>query len=861
MTDADVFATPLAQTIFLDKYSLNRKERWGDTAHRVVDSVVGDQYLGGNTRAHAATLKNEVRQLIVDRKFIPGGRYLASAGKEFHQINNCFDGDTEFVTDRGIRHLRDCVGETVTILNRHGEWETGEVRSFGQQVLQRITFSNRTSVRATAGHAWYSCDGERTTIDKLDRVPFNRMRTMPETDEEGIRHGIVFGDGSTMERNLHSWVQLIGHKQELARYFKDEEVAVPMFGGDTVTQTYSTVRVSDTYTKVALQPKHYKTLPSLQVTPTYARGFIAGLIATDGSTKTSSVTISMEGREVAEHVAKLAVLAGCVVNGMHQASTVSPFDGSPRDLWVIGMKPFSVPLIRSDQVAEKGSGRAIQKMWVDVDGVETEAMEEVFCVTNTKSQSFTLANGLITGNCFLGRAEDSREGWADVMYKTGMWLMTGGGIGWDYSAVRPRGSAVVRTGGVATGPIELMKAVNEFGRAIVQGGNRRSAIYASLHWQHGDIAEFLELKNWSPELRAAKLRDLNFPLPMEFTNISLNYDKAFFDIIADAQHPLHAQALGVWTKNCRQAFKTAEPGFSFNYKNARETLRNACCEVTSEDDSDKCNLGTMWMSKFDNIDDFAYACDRAVFLLLCGGIYTDHPTDRVAEVGRRNNRIGLGLGGMHEWLMRRGSDYEVTPELHRWLAVYRDVSDEAALKYSRMLGVNEPKGKRAIAPNGTIGMIAETTTGIEPLFCAAYKRRYLNKADKWLYQYVIDGAAKRLMSEGVSAELLDRNDAYSLTFEQRVKFQADVQDYVDMAISSTCNMSAWGSESNNADNVQEKADILLRYGPRLRGFTCYPDGARGGQPLTKVDLATAQTEEGVVYREDVVECAGGVCGV
>lgn len=459
-------------------------------------------------------------------------------------------------------------------------------------------------------------------------------------------------------------------------------------------------------------------------------------------------------------------------------------------------------------------------------------------------------------NCCLYRAEDSREGWADLASRIMMALMTGAGIGVDYSAVRPNGSLVKRTGGVATGPLSLMRAINEIGRQVMQGGNRRSAIWAGLAWNHADVFDFLNVKNHPPALREMKLNDLTFPLSMELTNVSIIYDKSFFDSHDAGEDRAHR----VWLRNCLQSFKTAEPGMSFNYRNSSESLRNACTEIVSEDDSDKCNLGTLWMSKFHDKDEFARAVDLATLFLLCGGIRSDTPTEKVREVGNRNNRIGLGLGGMHEWLMRHRNDYEVTPTMHEWLSVYRDQSDASSRRYADRLSVVEPKGKRAIAPNGTIGIVAETTTGIEPLFCAAYKRRYF-KDGQWHYQYVVDGSVKRLLDDDIPLELIERNDAYALGFEQRIKFQADVQDYVDMSISSTSNMAPWGSESNNEGNVQEKADILYKYAPRLRGFTCYPDGCRGGQPLTKVSVEQAMAEEGHVFIEEVRECTNGVCGL
>lgn len=461
-------------------------------------------------------------------------------------------------------------------------------------------------------------------------------------------------------------------------------------------------------------------------------------------------------------------------------------------------------------------------------------------------------------NCFLFRAEDSREGWADLMYSITTSLMTGGGIGIDYSALRPEGALIKKTGGYSTGPLSLMHMVNESGRNIMQGGQRRSAIYASLNWKHKDIFKFLEIKNHSEELKALKEKDFNFALPMELTNISVNYDTEFFIAMDDSEHEHHEHAKKVFFANCRQAFSTAEPGMSFNFRKDNETLRNACCEVVSEDDSDKCNLGTVWMNRVKDMKEFRKVVKYATKFLMCGGIYSDVPNDKIKEVGQKNNRIGLGLGGMHEWLMVRNYKYEVTPELHKWLAVYKEESDSEAFISAKLLNVAVPKGVRAIAPTGTIGILAETTTGIEPLFCKSYKRRYY-KEGKWLHQFVVDGAVKRLQEQGVSTESIQ--DSYDISFKERVKFQADVQNYVDMAISSTCNMAQWGTELNNEESFEKNAKILLKYAKRLRGFTCYPDACRGGQPLTRVDLTEALNKEGTVFEEQEHECVGGVCGV
>ncbi len=461
-------------------------------------------------------------------------------------------------------------------------------------------------------------------------------------------------------------------------------------------------------------------------------------------------------------------------------------------------------------------------------------------------------------NCFLFRAEDSREGWADIMGKVTASLMTGGGIGVSYSKLRHDGAKIGKTGGTSTGPIAHMNMVNEAGRYIMQGGQRRSAIWAGLNWKHPDIFKFIKLKNHSPELMAAKAKDLLFPLPMELTNISVEYDTEFFISVENPKALMHELAKSVWEGNCRQAFSTAEPGMAFNFRKDNENLRNACTEVVSEHDSDKCNLGTIWLNRIKDKKELADVTKASTLFLLCGGLYSHTPTDTIRSVGDRNNRIGLGLGGIHEWLLSRGMTYEVTSELHKWLAIYEQESDAAAFVGAKQLGVSVPKGVRAVAPTGTIGILAETTTGIEPLFCKAYKRRYF-KEGKWMYQYVIDGAVKRLVAQGVAIDRI--TDSYDLTFKERVKFQADVQNYVDMAISSTCNMPPWGSDKNNESTLGTNSGILLKYAKRLRGFTVYPDGARSGQPLERVDLKEAMADEGKVFEEVEQQCVNGVCGI
>jgi len=462
-------------------------------------------------------------------------------------------------------------------------------------------------------------------------------------------------------------------------------------------------------------------------------------------------------------------------------------------------------------------------------------------------------------NCFLLRAEeDTREEWAALTQRAVSCLMTGGGIGIDYSILRPSGRPLTRTGGLSSGPIPLMQMINEVGRGVMQGGSRRSAIYASLNWLHEDIPLFLQAKNWSEKVKALKNEDFNFPANLDMTNISINYDDKWL-------HNSSRSTLHTFVENVRQAMMTGEPGFSFNFGSKQnETLRNACTEVTSEDDSDVCNLGSINISNIQSLEEFQDVVTLASKFLVCGTLRADLPYDKVYSVREKNRRLGLGLMGIHAWLLKRGYGYEVTPELHKWLKVYKDESERAANEHAERLYVSKPVAYRAIAPTGSIGILASTTTGIEPLFAVAYKRRYLTDGTKWKYEYVVDSTADQLIKEyGLDPSKIDTAYGLSHDYERRIKFQADIQDYVDMSISSTINLPAWGSRGNSEQDVERFANTLSKYAPRLRGFTCYPDGSRGGQPLTEVPYEEAIKHKGVVYEENdicVIGNRGGSCG-
>lgn len=482
-------------------------------------------------------------------------------------------------------------------------------------------------------------------------------------------------------------------------------------------------------------------------------------------------------------------------------------------------------------------------------------------------------------NCILLRCPDNREGWAMTSYQAEMALMTGAGIGVWYGDVRPGGTPIKRTGGVASGPVPKMQQVNETGRHTMQGGNRRSAIWAGLPWWHADIFDFITVKDWTDEVKEMKARDWTFPAACDMTNISVTLDDDFFLCygsyefgahlatvrpVPDGCESWHTWAHRVYDTAVEHMLRHGEPGFSVDTgDHAGEVLRNACTEITSADDSDVCNLGSLVMPRLHSPEQFGAALRDLVLFLTAGSVYSDVPYEKVAEVREGNRRLGAGLIGVHEFLMRAGTRYgsddaleAIQPymqEYGRALEYAHDVQEKLDLSLSL--------GASGVAPNGTIGIVAESTPSADPLFSAAETRQVKvagHNGDSFEQHIVVDPTAKRLVADGIDPSLIE--DAASLSYfpERRLTMQAFIQKHTDHAISSTVNLP---SVVTSPAEIEAHKKTLMKFLPDLRGVTYYPDGARAGQPRTPVDLQWALANEGVRLETEEATCSGGVCGI
>lgn len=473
-------------------------------------------------------------------------------------------------------------------------------------------------------------------------------------------------------------------------------------------------------------------------------------------------------------------------------------------------------------------------------------------------------------NCLLMRAEDTREGWSVLKYQAMMALMTGAGIGVYYGGVRGKNAPVSRTGGVASGPGPLMESVDKDGRAAVQGGDRRCAIWAGLPWWHSDIFEFIRCKDWPQWMRdAIQKRNAGDPdykdfyAPMESTNVSVCLDDEFFAAYNDGFHPKHQHAWDVYWKSVEKMTTHGEPGFSVDLgEKSNEQLRNACTEITSEDDSDVCNLGSLVLPRFPSPEQFGAAVRDAALFLTAGSLYSDVSYDKVAEVRESNRRLGLGLIGVHEFCMQNGVRYGTDASfelLDPYMQQYARAL-EFAWDWQDQLRVSHSKGATAIAPNGTIGILAESTPSGDPMPVASRKRIVITASpsgDVHTVHVVIDPVAARQLANGVDPSIIE--DVFSIDYDRRLGMQAYLQRYVDHAVSSTINIDHQLFDRNEQGDFGESLMIHLPY---LRGVTAYPDGARPGQPIQAVPLEYALAHEGESWVEGTeAACASGACGV
>jgi ribonucleoside-diphosphate reductase alpha chain len=514
-------------------------------------------------------------------------------------------------------------------------------------------------------------------------------------------------------------------------------------------------------------------------------------------------------------------------------------------------------------------------------------------------------------NCFVVPTTDSREGWGktihDVIVVSGM----GGGVGINCSPIRPRGSRIKGTGGVATGAVSLMQMIDSVGDVIVSGGGRRLALMLALNVSHPDMPEFISKKLDTNELKNANVSIiLDKRIPSD-TFIKKIKNNETLDLTWGNQQQNSLSAKDLWEKIVHNAWKSGEPGvLNGDLANKENNIyyyrplisTNPCGEIWLEEYG-CCDLGALVLPRFvTETGDFDWdALGRtipiAVRFLDNVLSVNDYPLPEIKENCENTRRIGLGILGLHTALIRMGYRYS-SPAALEFIDTLMDFIKENA--YNASIDLSIEKGpfpayqddflhsgfaKRAlsrhtknrirqhgirncalltIAPTGTTGMVSNVSTGIEPIFSPAYWRRYYKPTsdgsrvlDKEL---VFDPLWAELEASGKNVDVLE--GAYDINPEGHFAVQQICQRHIDNAVSKTINLP----ENFKVDSL---SDVWLEYLPSLKGTTLYRAGSRGEEPLEAIPLAEAKklialkTEyiDGQINEQNSMDCVGDTCEI
>ena len=491
--------------------------------------------------------------------------------------------------------------------------------------------------------------------------------------------------------------------------------------------------------------------------------------------------------------------------------------------------------------------------------------------------------------CFVLPVDDAlsngQSGIYDTLRAMALVHQSGGGTGFSFSRLRPKNDVVRSTMGVASGPVSFMKLYDASTDVVKQGGTRRGANMGILRVDHPDVLEFITCKDDLTQVT-------NF-------NISVAVTDAFMKAVEEGTtyaliHPRTGAVVGqldartVFRKIVHGAWKTGEPGVYFidraNYYNPVPHLgsyeaTNPCGEQPLLP-YDVCNLGSINLGLF--VKDGAVDWDRLRTVVhLCTHFLDNvidankYPLDEIDRLAKRIRRIGLGVMGWADLLVRLGIPYNSDEGVALGRKVMEFVDEEAKAASEQLAeqrGVfaewdrsiwgpdatcaRGPNGERVrpmrrlrncnlttVAPTGTISIIAGCSSGIEPLFAVAFMR---NQAGVLMpdvnEDFVAIAKQEGWYSDGLMQQIAEAGHihfdavpakwqrvivtAHDVTPEWHIQMQAAFQDFTDSAISKTCNFAN--------DATEEYVEKIYRYAYKLgcKGVTVYRDGAREMQVLS-----------------------------
>lgn len=522
--------------------------------------------------------------------------------------------------------------------------------------------------------------------------------------------------------------------------------------------------------------------------------------------------------------------------------------------------------------------------------------------------------------CFVLPMGDSMEEIFDTVKHTAMVHKTGGGTGFSFSRLRPKGDCVMATGGVASGPISFMTVLDAATNVIKQGGKRRGANMGVLRVDHPDILDFIVCKE-----REGILSNFNISIAITDKFMDAVIKDTEYDLINPRKGKVHSKlrARIVWNLIVTMAWKTADPGVLF-IDRINQSVANPVPELGPVESTnpcgeqplysyDSCNLGSINLAKMVRIGDDGRPevnWGRLQQIVRKGVHFLDNVIDankypilEIELMTKSIRRIGLGVMGWADMLIQLGVPYNSMTALKLAETVMRFISEEGRKtsvelakergSFPRFKGsVWEKMGYECmrnstvttIAPTGTIGVIANVSSGVEPLFAVAYMRNVGETLGVGRNLIEINPLFERIaIKEGFYSDELMRKvsrgwsiqhfteipehirkifiTAHDVSPEWHVRMQGAFQKYTDNAVSKTINFP------HTATPYDVEKAYMLAYQLGCKGITIYRDGSKMVQVITPVEQIAHTAESSMEFESETIkvpaEFSGGcsTCGV